>query len=47
MSTLERHTSCAVATFDHPGWELISLPKIDEWEEKRIPNPYELRYQVK
>ena len=47
MTTLARHTGCAVVAFDWPGWGLTSRPRRDEWEEKRLPNPYELRSQVK
>jgi hypothetical protein len=47
MTTLARHTGCAVAAFDRPGWGLTSRPRRAEWEEKRLPNPYELQSQVK
>jgi len=46
MTTLARHTGCAVAAFDRPGWGLTSRPRRAEWEEKRLPNPYELQSQV-
>lgn len=46
MTTLARHTGCAVVAFDRPGWGLTSRPRRAEWEEKRLPNPYELRSQV-
>ena len=47
LTTLARHTGCAVVAFDWPGWGLTSRPRRAEWEEKRLPNPYELRSQVK
>eukprot|EP01018_Ginkgo_biloba_P021043 Gb_13616 [translate_table: standard] len=46
MSPLARHTGCAVVAFDRPGWGLTSRPRRAEWEEKRLPNPYELQSQV-
>eukprot|EP01018_Ginkgo_biloba_P016281 Gb_19642 [translate_table: standard] len=46
MSPLARQTGCAVAAFDRPGWGLTSRPLRGEWEEKRLPNPYELQSQV-
>lgn len=28
--------------FDHPRWVLTSRPRRKDWEEKNVPNPYEL-----
>uniref|UniRef100_A0A0C9S4B7 TSA: Wollemia nobilis Ref_Wollemi_Transcript_25419_2929 transcribed RNA sequence n=1 Tax=Wollemia nobilis TaxID=56998 RepID=A0A0C9S4B7_9CONI len=46
MTPLARQTGCLVAAFDRPGWGLTSRPRRAEWEEKRMPNPYELQSQV-
>eukprot|EP00252_Welwitschia_mirabilis_P004001 TRINITY_DN14137_c0_g1_i1.p1 TRINITY_DN14137_c0_g1~~TRINITY_DN14137_c0_g1_i1.p1 ORF type:complete len:614 (-),score=82.04 TRINITY_DN14137_c0_g1_i1:317-2158(-) len=46
MHPLARHTGCVVVAFDRPGWGLTSRPQRAEWEEKGLPNPYELRSQV-
>ncbi|KAH9327327.1 hypothetical protein KI387_007505, partial [Taxus chinensis] len=46
ITPLARHTGCAVVAFDRPGWGLTSRPQRAEWEDKRLPNPYELRSQV-
>ncbi|KAH9311074.1 hypothetical protein KI387_026109, partial [Taxus chinensis] len=46
MAPLARQTGCSVAAFDRPGWGLTSRPDRAEWEEKRLPNPYELQSQV-
>eukprot|EP01018_Ginkgo_biloba_P020298 Gb_28413 [translate_table: standard] len=46
MSPLESQTGCTVAAFDRPGWGLTSRPSRVEWEEKGLPNPYELYSQV-
>uniref|UniRef100_A0A0D6R4X3 AB hydrolase-1 domain-containing protein n=1 Tax=Araucaria cunninghamii TaxID=56994 RepID=A0A0D6R4X3_ARACU len=46
MNPLARVTGCAVVAFDRPGWGLSSRPLRAEWEDKRLPNPYDLRSQV-
>lgn len=46
MNPLARQTGCSVAAFDRPGWGLTSRPSRTEWEEKEMPNPYELQSQV-
>ncbi|GLJ04958.1 hypothetical protein SUGI_0007790, partial [Cryptomeria japonica] len=46
MTPLARRTGCPVVAFDRPGWGLTSRPQRAEWEEKGLPNPYELRSQV-
>lgn len=46
MSPLARQTGCSVVAFDRPGWGLTSRPCRTEWEEKKMPNPYELQSQV-
>ena len=46
MSPLARQTGCSVVAFDRPGWGLTSRPSKTEWEEKKMPNPYELQSQV-
>ena len=43
MSPLARQTGCSIVTFDQPGWGLTSRPFRTEWEEKKMPNPYELQ----
>ena len=46
MNPLARQTGCPIAAFDWPGWGLPSRPPKTEWEEKEMPNPYELQSQV-
>ncbi|XP_050232838.1 uncharacterized protein LOC126681336 [Mercurialis annua] len=46
MGVLARQIGCTVAAFDRPGWGLTSRPRLKDWEEKRLPNPYKLETQV-
>ncbi|EFJ22111.1 hypothetical protein SELMODRAFT_106067 [Selaginella moellendorffii] len=46
MNPLARQTRSTVVAFDRPGWGLTSRPSRSEWQQKRIPNPYELKSQV-
>lgn len=46
MSTVAREVGCRVVAFDRPGWGLTSRPRRSEWEQKRLPNPYDLHTQV-
>lgn len=46
MSAVAREVGCRVVAFDRPGWGLTSRPQRSEWEQKGLPNPYELQTQV-
>jgi len=46
MSTVAREVGCRVVAFDRPGWGLTTRPQRSEWEQKGLPNPYELQTQV-
>jgi pimeloyl-ACP methyl ester carboxylesterase len=46
MSTVAREVGCRVVAFDRPGWGLTSRPRRSEWEQKGLPNPYDLHTQV-
>ncbi|XP_077211583.1 uncharacterized protein LOC143846873 [Tasmannia lanceolata] len=46
MGVLARQVKCTVAAFDRPGWGLTSRLRRKDWEEKQLPNPYELESQV-
>lgn len=46
MGSLARQCKCPVAAFDRPGWGLTSRMRQEEWEEKKLPNPYMLESQV-
>lgn len=46
MGVLARQVGCTVAAFDRPGWGLTSRPRRKDWEDKQLPNPYELESQV-
>uniref|UniRef100_A0A453F4K0 AB hydrolase-1 domain-containing protein n=1 Tax=Aegilops tauschii subsp. strangulata TaxID=200361 RepID=A0A453F4K0_AEGTS len=43
---LARQVGCTVLAFDRPGWGLTSRPRRKDWEDKSMPNPYELESQV-
>jgi hypothetical protein len=43
---LARQVGCTVLAFDRPGWGLTSRPRRKDWEDKKLPNPYELDSQV-
>ncbi|BAD68190.1 alpha/beta hydrolase-like [Oryza sativa Japonica Group] len=43
---LSRQVGCTVLAFDRPGWGLTSRPRRKDWEDKNLPNPYELGSQV-
>lgn len=43
---LARQLGCTVMAFDRPGWGLTSRPRRKDWEDKKLPNPYELESQV-
>jgi len=43
---LARQVGCNVLAFDRPGWGLTSRPRRKDWEDKKLPNPYELESQV-
>lgn len=43
---LARQVDCNVLAFDRPGWGLTSRPRRKDWEDKKLPNPYELESQV-
>lgn len=43
---LARQVGCTVLAFDRPGWGLTSRPRRKDWEDKNLPNPYELESQV-
>lgn len=45
-SLLARQLGCTVMAFDRPGWGLTSRPRRKDWEDKNLPNPYELESQV-
>ncbi|KAF5466696.1 hypothetical protein F2P56_016601 [Juglans regia] len=46
MGVLARQVGCTVAAFDRPGWGLTSRPRREGWEEKELPNPFQLESQV-
>lgn len=46
MGSVAREVGCRVVAFDRPGWGLTSRPQRPEWEQKGLPNPYELQTQV-
>lgn len=46
MGTLAREVGCTVAAFDRPGWGLTSRLRREDWEDKEMPNPYKLEFQV-
>ncbi|XP_044487137.1 uncharacterized protein LOC123212142 [Mangifera indica] len=46
MGVLAQQIGCAVAAFDRPGWGLTSRPRLKDWEEKELANPYKLETQV-
>ncbi|KAG2590472.1 uncharacterized protein LOC120674149 [Panicum virgatum] len=43
---LARQVGCNVLAFDRPGWGLTSRPRRKDWEDKKLPNPYDLESQV-
>jgi hypothetical protein len=43
---LARQVGCTVLAFDRPGWGLTSRPRRKDWEDTKLPNPYELESQV-
>jgi len=46
MGSVAREVGCRVVAFDRPGWGLTTRPQRSEWEQKGLPNPYELQTQV-